>query len=115
MNDQVVPPRPLPARPRVLTLEWNLPFHIDVAAWLAERHGWQFVYWVGDGAAFGAKVQERFPGIIFHDTVDARYGRPPAALADLQPRPFDEAMAKLLAYEETLVLKMMDRIELEES
>jgi hypothetical protein len=107
--------RPLPARPRVLVLEWNLPFHIDVARRLAECHGWDFVYWVGDGATFGVKVRECFPDIIFHDTVDARYGRPPPELPDLQPHPFDEPMARNLAYEQTLILKMMDRIELEES
>lgn len=110
-----LPLRPLPQRPRILALEWNLPFHVDMAALLAERHGWDFVYWVGDGPSFGRLVESRFPGIIFHDTVDARLGRPPAALADLVPRPFDEAMAEALSYEETLTLKMMDRIELEES
>jgi RimJ/RimL family protein N-acetyltransferase len=107
--------RPLPDRPRVIALEWNLPFHIDMAARLAERHGWSFVYWVGDGPAFGQAVQAQFPGIIFHDTVDARFGRPPAALADLVPRLFDEELAQALAYEQTVALKMMDRIELEES
>ena len=86
-----------------------------MAARLVERHGWDFVYWVGDGPAFGRLVESRFPGIIFHDTVDARLGRPPAALADLVPRPFDEAMAEALSYEQALALKMMDRIELEES
>jgi RimJ/RimL family protein N-acetyltransferase len=106
---------PLPERPRVMALEWNLPFHIDVASRLAERYRWNFVYWVGDGETFGSKVRERFPDIVFHDTVDARYGRPPKALVDLQPRPFDEKMARMLAYEKALVLKMMDRIELEES
>lgn len=110
-----LPLRPLPPRPRVLALEWNLPFHVDMAALLAERHGWDFVYWVGDGPAFGRLVEARFPEIIFQDTVDARLGRPPAALAGLVPRPFDEAMAEALSYEETLTLKMMDRIELEES
>jgi hypothetical protein len=106
------PRMPLPAFPRVLALEWNLPFHVDVAARLAERHNWQFVYWVGDEAALGIKVRERFSEIIFHDTVDARYARPPAVLADLKMRPFDESMAESLAYEQPLVLKMMDRIEL---
>ncbi len=110
-----LPLRPLPPRPRVLVLEWNLPFHVGMAALLAERHGWNFVYWVGDGPTFGRLVESRFPGIIFHDTVDARLGRPPAGLANLVPRPFDEAMAEALGYEQTLTLKMMDRIELEES
>jgi Capsule polysaccharide biosynthesis protein len=107
--------RALPDHPRVLALEWNLPFHIDMAARLAERHGWDFVYWVGDGPVFGRAVEARFPGIIFHDTVDARFGRPPPALADLVPLPFDEELAQALAYEQTLALKMMDRIELEDS
>ncbi|MCC6642343.1 MAG: hypothetical protein IT386_14380, partial [Deltaproteobacteria bacterium] len=115
MPAEPLPLRPLPPRPRVLALEWNLPFHVDVAVLVAERHGWDFVYWVGDGPAFGRLVEARFPGIVFHDTVDARLGRPPAVLADLVPRPFDEAMAEALAYEQTLALKMMDRIELEES
>lgn len=99
----------------MLALEWNLPFHVEMATRLAERHGWEFVYWVGDGPVFGRLVESRFPGIVFHDTVDARLGRPPACLADLVPRPFDETMAEALSYEQALALKMMDRIELEES
>src|SRR5262245_14084343 len=86
-----------------------------MAELLAKKHGWNFVYWVGDTATLAGAVERRFPGIIFHDTVDARCGRPPAALADLRAHPFDEAIAQALAYEETLALKMMDRIELEES
>ena len=105
----------LPERPRVLALEWNLPFYIDVAARLAERHNWHFVYWVGDRALLGNRVLDRFPDVIFHDTVDARYARPPAAIADLEPRPFDETMARMFAYEKAIALKMMDRFELEES
>jgi hypothetical protein len=110
-----VPSRPLPDRPRVMALEWNLPFHIDMAGYLTEWYGWEFVYWVGDGSAFGQALQARFPDIVFHDTVDARFGRPQAALAHLVPQPFDEELAQALAYEQTLALKMMDRIELEES
>lgn len=96
-------------------LEWNLGFHLELAAHLHEAHGWDFVYWVGDGPVFGRAVEERFPGIVFHDTVDARFGRPPRALADLVPRVFDEGLAHALAYHETLALKMMDRIDVQES
>jgi len=96
-------------------LEWNLGFHLDLAAHLREAHGWDFVYWVGDGPVFGRAVEERFPGIVFHDTVDARFGRPPRALADLAPRSLDEGLAHALAYHETLAVKMMDRIDAEES
>jgi RimJ/RimL family protein N-acetyltransferase len=114
-EEEKIAQAPLSQSPRVLALEWNLPFHVDVATYLAERHSWKFVYWVGDEGAIGARVRERFPEIIFHETVDARYGRPPMALAALEPQPFDERMARILAYEHNLVLKMMDRFDLEES
>src|SRR5262245_19030743 len=92
-----------------MALEWNSWSLVEVLVELAEKHGWDPVYCVSYGNEDAFK--RRFPAAIYHDTFHARYGRPPAELADLRRNLVDQRTAEALGYATTLALKQMDRME----
>src|SRR5262249_11513442 len=49
---------------------------------------------------------------IYHDTFDARYGRPAPELSDMPPCVLDATSADALGYAQVLALKQMDRMEI---
>jgi hypothetical protein len=94
----------------VIYTECNLPFWVDVAADLMDKLGWRPCYWTGDALKIGHLVKSRFPGIVFQDKSSARRGIPAPAFAQLPPAVLDEPLLKSLAHDETVVLRMMDRL-----
>jgi hypothetical protein len=95
---------------RVIAFEWNTLMLINVLVALKEKYGWKPIYCVSHNLE--AYVKERLPDIIYHDTFDARYGRPAAALAHMRLNVLDEPAAAALSTSQLLALKQMDRMEL---
>lgn len=95
---------------KLIAFEWNTPMLIDVLAELSAQHGWQTAYCVSYGLE--QRVKSHFPSAVYHETFDARYGRPPAELANLSPIGIDQPTAEALGYAATIALKQMDRMEI---
>ena len=95
---------------RVIALEWNLPMLVEVLVELSKGYDWQPVYCVSEGTR--DLVKRHFPEAIYHDTVDARFGRPAPELSDLAPAIIDQPTAEALGYAQVIALKQMDRMEL---
>jgi hypothetical protein len=84
---------------------------IDVLVSLAAHHNWNPVYCVSSYKR--DLLKEHFPSIIYHETNDARYGRPAPELAHLgAPAILDQPAAEALGYVQVNALKQMDRMEL---
>ena len=95
---------------RVMAIEWNVPMLVRVLVELRDRHGWHTVYCVSEGTH--ELVRRHFPQAIWHDTVDARFGRPARELADMRLAVLDQPTAEALGYVQVLALRQMDRLEL---
>ncbi|MBN1122990.1 MAG: hypothetical protein JXJ17_18080 [Anaerolineae bacterium] len=97
---------------RVIYSECSLPFWVDTASILYEEAGWKPVYWTG-WVGFGIEkaVKDRFPDVVFHDSVVAAKGIAPQECRDLPLPPVDEALLRDLAFEESAALTMMDRMD----
>lgn len=95
---------------RAFYINCSLPFWLDTAAQLQQECGWQPVYWVAT-PDYAGRVQQRFPGIVFHSLMEAVRGIPPAARRDLPTAVLDQPTLEKYAYAQAMLLKMMDRID----
>src|SRR5438105_15697997 len=83
---------------RAIVLEFNIPMLIDVLVDLSQNSGWNPVYVVSNYTK--DRVKHHFPSAIYQDTIDARYGRAAADLADMTASAvMDQATAEALGYE----------------
>jgi hypothetical protein len=97
---------------RVIYSECSLPFWVETASILYEEAGWEPVYWTGwIGFGIEKAVKARFPDAVFHDSVVAAKGIAPQECRDLPLPPVDEALLRDLAFEESVALTMMDRMD----
>lgn len=99
---------------RVFFIECSVPFWMDVAESLQKRQGWQPVYWTGY-YTFEDEVKKRFPDICFHANYDAVKGIPAGPHASRQLPPLDENLLGDAANTERVALRMMDRLDPDES
>src|SRR5438477_488501 len=83
----------------------NVSLLIDVLVALSADHGWEPVYCVSYGLQ--DKFKRHFPSGIYHDTHDARYGRPAPDLAGMPLSVLDQPAAEALGYAQVLALKQM--------
>lgn len=90
-------------------IECSLPFWVDTARLLAGRHGWDICYWTG-AEYMEEPVREAFPDAVFHYNVDAVKGIPPRETREMDGAVLDEDVLSRLAPDESIVLKMMDRM-----
>ncbi len=95
-------------------IECSMPFWLEVAAKLQQRQGWQPVYWTGH-FPFEAEVRRTFPGICFHSNFDAVKSIPPREQARLELPALDAPLLKDLAGCERTALRMMERMDPDES
>ncbi len=95
---------------RVIFAECSHSFWVQVAAYLAEQYQWEPIYWIASSAHQKA-IQDQFPNIIFHATLDAIKGIPSPQCADLQSSPIDQEVLASMAFHESIALKMMDRMD----
>ena len=88
-------------------------FWIEVASNLRDTYNWNPFYWTG--SINENLIKEKFPDAVFHNVFDAMRGIPPVKGLDLDFTPIDEEITKKLAYHESIVLKMMDRMDPDDS
>src|SRR5262249_13762602 len=95
--------------PRVIALEWNESMLVDVLVELSNSYNWQPVYCVSYNTH--EQFKQHFPSVIYHDTHDARYGRPAPEFTNI-PLIIDQPTAEAVGYAQVIALKQMDRMEL---
>lgn len=97
---------------RVFFCECSLASWLDIAERLVVDRGWEVPYWTAGAHHLPADdVRRRLPGVVFHDSFDAIRGVAPPELADMGRAGIDQELLRDLAYDESLVLKMMDRMD----
>ncbi len=95
-------------RYKAIYSECSLPVWVDVAKILLTENEIEPCYWTGDWIE--KAVREGFPRVVFHKNGDALRGIPPSELAGMPTKAVDQALLRKLAYDESIVLKMMERI-----
>ncbi len=91
-------------------LECSLTSFIVAAKKLAVEHNWEPCYWTAT-SEFEAPLKKYFPNIVFHDQLNAIYGRPtPDWEAEPLP-PLDAWLLEKLIPHESIVLDMLTRFE----
>ncbi len=94
----------------MIALEWNTSMLVDVLErFQSEDGGNQSIAF---RMALKDQVKRHFPTAIYHDTFEARYGRPAPELSDCRQSASDQPTAEALGYAEVLALKQMDRMEI---
>jgi hypothetical protein len=97
-------------RKKVIFAACSLPAFVDMAVLLRDRWNWDPVYWIGrSGVVDGLNAE--FPEAVFHEHGDAMWARPPKATEALELPPIDEPLLVELAECESIVLRMMDRMD----
>jgi hypothetical protein len=76
---------------------------------LGRDDGLKPCYWIG-APSNKENVETWFPGIVYHVNFDAIRGIPPAAYSNMPLRPLDQHILQEMAFEETIVFQMMNRM-----
>jgi hypothetical protein len=95
---------------RAFFIECSSPYWILSAQHIQREHGWDVAYWTG-GERMGPAVANAFPGAVFHSMMAAARGLPAPTLEDMPPAAVDQSLLDAMAPYESLVLKMMDRMD----
>lgn len=95
---------------KAIFTEFSIPFWFDVAEKLVQDEEWEICYWTGD-SKFEKDVKQKFKNVIFHDNRNAVRGIPAPDLSDMPLPPLDVSILKELAYEESIALQMMNRMD----
>lgn len=82
---------------------------IDVAEKMETEHGWEPIYWMSMGDQ--EKIISTFSDVVFHPYWDATRGIPPKEYRDQEPYPVDHELISNLLYNQSIVIKMMDRMD----
>ena len=94
----------------VIYSECTGPFWVDVARNLAAELQWNPCYWISSRESEGA-IRARFPDVVFHETLDAVRGIPPRECSEFRSAALDQQLLQDLSVHESVVLKMMDRMD----
>jgi hypothetical protein len=97
---------------KAIFCECTETFWIEIAKRLENKHDWQPCYWTASGNQ--DLVKKYFPQIIFHDFFKAIRGIPAPELSDMKSAVIGEDILRKLAICESMVLKMMDRMDPED-
>jgi len=81
---------------------------VDVFSVLRNRYNVEVSYWFTSLDSIKERVNSLFPGVIIHDYYEAVRGIPPNDLSYITTEPLDEVVLRQYAYQECIVLKMMD-------
>jgi len=95
---------------RIMFLEGNGLYWIEVLDQLRERRDWSIQYWVAT-EEFRDPVRDRFPQAIFHETYHARMGMPPKGYMFAPGPEPGEKLHRALSIDQIITFKMMDRLD----
>lgn len=95
---------------KVILFQCSGDFWVEAAARLESRYGWDVLYWTASDK-FAADIRRRFPKTIFQATKEAVFGLPAPGAENIPPMALDEPLLTRLAEHESIVLKMMDRLD----
>ncbi len=95
---------------RVIFAACSVPAFVDMAVHLHRDLGWEPCYWIGRPRVVPG-LAAKFPAAVFHDHGDAIWARPSETCTGLKPPPLSESLLEQLALCESIVLRMMDRID----
>lgn len=84
---------------------------LDTAEQLSRESGWKPVYWTAL-PDFEKYIKQRFPDVIYHSTLDAIRGISPSSCASMNLPALDQPLLEKLAFCESIVLPMMDRMDI---
>jgi hypothetical protein len=84
---------------------------LDTAERLKKEYGWKPVYWTAL-ADFEKYIHERFPDVIYHSSLDAIRGIPAPVYAAMKLPPLDQLLLEKLAFCESIVISMMNRMDI---
>ncbi len=86
------------------------PVTLKIVVNLKEKHNWDICYIIGKKNAEKA-ARKHFPGIIFHDTYLLKKNLLPDECKSIKQQPIDKKLLSDLSYYESIVLKMMNRMD----
>jgi len=95
---------------KVIYAACSIPAWVDMAEKLKEENDWLPCYWIGR-LRVESMVKSRFPGVIFHDHLQAVKGQIPPECASLDLPALDSDLLVDLAYHEVIAFSMMDRLD----
>jgi len=84
---------------------------LDTAERLVREHDWKPVYWTAL-PDFETPIQQKFPDVIYHSTLDAIRGIPARSCTTLQLPALDQPLLEKLTFCESIVISMMDRMDI---
>jgi hypothetical protein len=97
---------------KVMYIECSIPYWLDIADRLKKEQNWQPVYWTtGSKYIKPEEVHSRFPNVLYHENYDAVRGIPHPHFTNKELACADPELIKSLAYNESILLKMMDRMD----
>ena len=94
----------------VIYSECSLQIWLDIAQNLNKDYNWQPCYWTGS-KNFEKNVKKRFPNVVFHTNIDAVRGIPADDCKKLSIPALDQALLNKLAFCELISLRMMNRMD----
>ena len=95
---------------RAMFIGCSPPYWLWAAQRLEREHGWQAVYWTA-GPSLAQPLAQAFPDAVFHPLMTAARGLPAPPLKDMPPAAVDSVLLDAMAPYESLILKMMDRMD----
>ena len=84
---------------------------LDTAEHLLREYGWKPVYWTAL-PDFEKYIHEMFPKAIYHSSLDAIRGIPAPIYSSMKLPPLDQPLLEKLAFCESIVIPMMDRMDI---
>ena len=86
------------------------PVTLKIAINLKEKHAWDICYIIGKRNA-EKQAREKFPEAVFHDTYLLKKNVFPEECKWIETKPIDKELLTQLSYHESIVLKMMNRMD----
>ena len=99
---------------RAAYIECTGALWVSVAGAMKRDCDWRPVFWSA-AAESDAAVRSSFPDVTFQENTDAVKGRFGDWMAEEDLPAFDEKLHRAFAYEETIAIRMMDRVDPDES
>ena len=84
---------------------------IEVISKISQHAGWDIIYYSSNRESEPV-IREEFDNVIYHNSVDAMRGIKPTGLPHIPLQPIDQEILREFSYYESLIILMMDRMDL---